>query len=467
MLLKNPKRTITDSSAIALLFTLVFVFSFQARGDNWGSEPQPEQLSGMDIQADTPAPPPVSETYRDEGRNHMTPTTSEDEKPSCASQAKTAALACKFPGTAGMDSGNSMMFTMMMNQLVQTGAQMAAIGKDGSAQCKLQADVSKIMGSINGIKGATCGVMMSKCSSTCEEEAEVHRGRREVARSSNNATLAIDEMRLMSKAEKEATQCKSYGGDVAAMMTGAMQSGLNYVQNKQCQKDLAALAAIPAPTLAPRASIGDCSDPNNQTLACFCTRDANKSSAMCAGFGNGSLAGGGSSVVPNGSTVATPISGTLADGTNGNTTDPFGTGAAKKEGDGKAPGDGGTGAPGGGGISALSSEGGGGGAPGDPRSAITGTSGGTGSGLGGAGGGSGGGGGLARNNGAGGGKDGLFDKFNLKRFLPGSKYKTRGIAGMSVKSVDGITGPMGPSIWEKATRQYQEQIQKQNVILEK
>ncbi len=64
------------------------------------------------------------------------------------------------------------------------------------------------------------------------------------------------------------------------------------------------------------------------------------------------------------------------------------------------------------------------------------------------------------------GGDGFFDRFNLKKFLPGSKYKTRGIAGMSVKSVDGITGPTGPSIWEKATRQYQEQIQKQNVILE-
>ena len=60
-----------------------------------------------------------------------------------------------------------------------------------------------------------------------------------------------------------------------------------------------------------------------------------------------------------------------------------------------------------------------------------------------------------------------MDKFNLKNFLPGSKYKTRGIAGMSVKSVDGITGPTGPSLWEKATRQYQEQIQKKNVIVDR
>jgi hypothetical protein len=38
---------------------------------------------------------------------------------------------------------------------------------------------------------------------------------------------------------------------------------------------------------------------------------------------------------------------------------------------------------------------------------------------------------------------------------------------MSVPAKDGVTGPMGPSLWEKASRQYQEQVQKQNVILDK
>jgi hypothetical protein len=38
---------------------------------------------------------------------------------------------------------------------------------------------------------------------------------------------------------------------------------------------------------------------------------------------------------------------------------------------------------------------------------------------------------------------------------------------MNGTAKDGITGPMGPSLWEKATRQYQEQIQKQNVITDR
>ncbi len=84
-----------------------------------------------------------------------------------------------------------------------------------------------------------------------------------------------------------------------------------------------------------------------------------------------------------------------------------------------------------------------------------------------AGGGGGGGGsynGGAANGGGGGGKggggEGEGEKFDLSKFLP--KAKTRGLAGMSISSQDGITGPMGPSIWEKVSNQYQ--LQRQNLI---
>jgi hypothetical protein len=379
------------------------------------------------------------------------------------------------------------MFTMMMNQMVGLAAQIASAGKNMAQQCRLQADLSTAMTAINGIKGTACGVMISQCKKRCGMSSEQFMAAAEAldfdaAVAANLGTPAgiAESNRLMAAAKKCQTasgqakrvagQCSAYSGQVMAMMMGAMQHGLGIVQNKQCAAEASAFANQPMPTFSPIAlpNPTDCSDPNNQSLACFCSRESNKKSPMCAGFNPGAVAGGGASTSGPGngigSSTATPFLGTGDDaGTDGNTVDPFATKQnASNGGDGYSAGGG---SPPGGSLGSLGGDDGGGGGFGDPRSAITGTSGGQGNGLGGSGGG--GGGGLARNNGTAGGMGGFMDKFNLKKFLPGSKYKTRGIAGMSVKSVDGITGPMGPSIWEKATRQYQEQIQKQNVILDK
>ncbi len=410
----------------------------------------------------------VGGSGREDGKPSGSPVDGGEAKASCEAEAKTAKLACLFPGTSGMDGGSSMMYTMMMNQLVSTAAQIASIGKNMSAQCKLQGDVAKVMGTINGVKGATCMKMINSCGESCTEEVKAHRQKATDLTSKNQygqfTGLISEEKKQAGKKSRLVSECKAYSPQVAGMMMAAMQNLGNFAQAKQCQNEMAAFTAPPPlATLPPIAAIGDCSDPANQSLACFCTRPANAASAMCAGFGAGGGAGG-TTTTPNGSTIASPVGGSIAEASDGNTADPFAIPKKDGAGDGKGMGDGGSGAPGGSGLSSLGSEGGGAGGGGDPRSAITGTSGGNGSGLGSAGGG-GGGGGLARN--SGGAKDGFFDKFNLKKFLPGSKYKTRGIAGMSVKSVDGITGPMGPSLFEKATRQYQEQIQKQNVILDK
>lgn len=99
---------------------------------------------------------------------------------------------------------------------------------------------------------------------------------------------------------------------------------------------------------------------------------------------------------------------------------------------------------------------------GQPRSnidknVIQGLAAGSGGASGGLGGGAGGGGGGG---GKGGGGDGEGERFDLSKFLP--KAKTRGLAGMSITSQDGITGPMGPSLWEKVSKQYQ--LQRQNMI---
>jgi hypothetical protein len=402
----------------------------------------------------------------------------------CSATKDTTETACLMPGPKGMDAGTAAMYTMMMNQLPGLATQIAAAGKNMAQQCRLQEQVSTAMTAINGAKAAACGVMISRCSTRCDNTALNFKnaGNRylEIARA-NAANAAIAEanrtkgencLKASRQAVSAARMCNSYQGQVVALGFSTLQHGLGIVQNKQCADEASAFANQPMPTFSPIAlpNPTDCSDPNNQSLSCFCSRESNKKSPMCAGFNPGAVAGGGAT--PNGpgngigSNTATPFLGTGDDGmgTDGNTVDPFASKQnASNGGDGFSPGGGGP--PGGAALGSLGGDDGGGGGFGDPRSAITGTSGGQGGGLGSSGGG--GGGGLARNNGGAGGVGGFMDKFNLKKFLPGSKYKTRGIAGMSVKSVDGITGPMGPSIWEKATRQYQEQIQKQNVILEK
>ena len=75
-----------------------------------------------------------------------------------------------------------------------------------------------------------------------------------------------------------------------------------------------------------------------------------------------------------------------------------------------------------------------------------------------------GGGGGNKGSGGGGGTGGGA-AFDPRLFMPKDKYANRGLAGMTVQSVDGLTGPMGPSIWEKVSNQYQ--TQKSNLLLDK
>lgn len=385
---------------------------------------------------------------------------------SCETSASIANGACNTLGTDGADPQTGMMMEMLLNQIISSGTQVAAAGKNASKQCKIQADVSKWMTTLNGIKGATCGKMMGSCSTDCTAAAKQY----DQLASANSTNGSAQQFREKAReARTKVNQCRGYTMNFMGMMTQSMQHLGNFAVNNQCAKDLAAYEALPKATYTPIAFATpstSCDDPNNQSLTCFCGRAANAASALCKGFTPNTASSGGS--VPTGGTVATgtnPYGGSGAIDDGGAAFDPLAGIQAKQQGSqgGGGPSDGGGSAPGGG-LSSLGGSGGGDAGYADPRSAITGTSGGNGGGLGSGGGG---GGGLARNNRGEAGAGGFFDKFNLKKFLPGSKYKNRGIAGMSVKSVDGITGPMGPSLWEKATRQYQEQIQKQNVLMDR
>lgn len=389
---------------------------------------------------------------------------------SCDATYKTTQLLCNTMSVAGLSPAEGAAVESMVGQMAQIGMSLKSSGNNASAQCKQQADLSKIMAAVNGIKGAGCGAMIKRCTAACEHDAEENNLKAEQAlkpdQNGKTDEAAATRFRTAArKAKRNGRTCEENQANFIGMMMQSMQFAGNMLQNNQCAKQMSASAFTPAPGFSPIAynpPSTDCSDPNNQTLACFCEKAANKTTPMCSGF-NPTAGSGASPFGPNAGGAGTPYSPNIV--RDGGDLDPMAgaMGQGKPGSGGRDPSDGGASAPGHGGLASMGGDGDGGGGAADPRSVITGTAGGQGGGLSTGGGGAGG--GLAKNNGP--KASSLLDRFNLKRFLPGSKYKARGVAGMSVKSVDGITGPMGPSIWEKATKQYQEQIQKQNVILDR
>ncbi|HRK06200.1 MAG TPA: hypothetical protein PLZ57_00405 [Pseudobdellovibrionaceae bacterium] len=383
----------------------------------------------------------------------------------CKAAAQTAQMACNTLGSAGMDAAQGAMFEMMLNQAVGLAGQMANSGQNMNKQCQNQADLSKLMGLLNAAKAAACTAAMMKCKSSCEADGTANLNAANTARS-NPSTMSeatrLDGIRN-SVIKASAQRCASYRVNTVANMASALQHAANMMQNQNCANATAATGTSPTPFSFPTPS--DCTDPNNQSLTCFCARPENASKAMCGG-GNPGVTPGGVQAPPGGNPGGNvPYS--PVDPTNPGATNPFdGLGGKGGAGGGDSQGSGGGGAPGGGGLSSLGGESTGAfGANGDRGSAIGGVSSGNNAGSGGHAGGGGGGGGSG---GAGRSDDGGFlSKLNLKKLLPGDKYKNRGLAGMNGTAKDGITGPMGPSLWEKATRQYQEQIQKQNVITDR
>ena len=391
-------------------------------------------------------PPPVAQPPPAAGQPQPQASPSETR---CEADRDTAQMACNTLGAAGMSPEEGAMFEQMLNQAIGMANQMQNQGQNMQAQCQNQADLSKLMGLLNAAKAAACLSAVSACKSTCEEEIPT-----------------IQDQERKRRAERAQRTCRRMTTNGMMNMGSALQHGANAMQNQNCANQTAAQSTSPTPFDFRTPTPSDCSDPNNQSLTCFCARPENAEKQMCGGGNPGIIPGGGVQAPPGGSNGGNvPYS--PDDPNNPGAVNPFGAlGGNQQGGGGDAQGSGGGGAPGGGGgLSSLGGEGGGGPAGGrEGASAITGVSGGNpGGGAGGGGFGSGGG----RGSGGGADKDGLLSKLNLKRFLPGDKYKNRGLAGMSVSSKDGVTGPMGPSLWEKATRQYQEQVQKQNVILDK
>lgn len=367
---------------------------------------------------------------------------SREPTPNCVDAAETASKACGLFGFMAADEW-SPMIQMMTFQALDLIQQMKNSGKDMAAQCKSQAKMSAIMASLNTALAARCWFHKNKCEETCNSEG----GTSESGETANIGNRV------------KAKKCGGYTMNVVMNMMQGVQFGANYVQNKQCA-EMASVnkAEAPKPPDIPIPK-GMCEpgSPDEGSDTCMCLKDASK-----CGHGAPGLDTEASVTDPTGrGGVASPyvpdtdlgLEGKLVDGTPITPNTEKGTSAG--------------GGGGGGGLGGGFGGGSGGGddAPGGPRLApdknvITGLS------SGGGGGGVGGPGGYGRGGGGRGNGDkeaGMLSKFNLKKFLPKrGDYKNRGLAGMSVQSADGITGPMGPSLFEKVSNQYQ--LQKGRLI---
>lgn len=400
-----------------------------------------------------------------------------EEDESCEAKAKLAMAACNVGGFAGMSPEQGAMMEMMLMQVGQLVSQIQSVGQSQSKQCKNQADLSKLMGLISAAKAAACAAAMSACKNSCENDIEKTEEQLSMLRQSQPPPQEqIAELRKqVGKFKKELNTCQSYNNNMMLSLMQMMQMGQNMLQNKACAEQTSTQATgtpweFPSPTPGPTPYVFDpsCNNPDvaQSSMKCLCEKEPNNQ--LCKGWtpppntntnNNGPVGpqtpGRPFDPLSNNKTGGyTPVTGEQAKADSARGADAGGGGGS------------GGGFGGGGGVGALgqADEAGAGGA-GIDKNVITGAGSGSGGGGSGGGGGGYGNGGGAGGGGRNGGGGGFLDKLNLKKFLPNKKdYKNRGLSGMSVPSQDGVTGPMGPSIWEKVNIQYKNQQQKKSFL---
>ncbi|RZI59870.1 MAG: hypothetical protein EOP14_03485 [Pseudomonas sp.] len=398
----------------------------------------------------------------------------EDLGRTCTEARTKAGRACNDPlSTDGMSKAGATTMAEKMMLIGQLG-QLAASATGNSKICTLAAGLSGAAQVVSMIKGQACSGTQSNCSNSCDQSYDAavtfdRTTQRQITSTSDQ--LIIKQLQgYQDRAEvvrrdslKYRSSCNGMAVQAGQAMLQAVMLSQSLQQAAQCAKDTSTASnayATPSP-LNLGASATDCSNASFAATSMACICKSTPSDPMCGQFNGGVPgAGGGGGVV--GGSVTTPGM-SAEEATDGQVVDP----APKFEGKGGShtagSGGGGGGLGSGGGGGALGGgDGEGGGGSGLDKNVITGTSG-SGGGVAGLSAGSGGGGGGgSRGAGSGGGAGSGFD---FKKYLPKSLFKNRGLAGMTVPSTDGITGPMGPSIWEKVSNRYQ--VKKSTLIQDK
>ncbi len=363
----------------------------------------------------------------------------------CCDSFNNAKMACKL----GMGDGDQ----AMIMQGLQQGAGAATMGAGAKSQCDTAAKASELLGAINGAQGAACTTAEVMCVNACDETLGKV-GSKGTAPDTNKAKIA--------NAYK--SKCHAYRADIARMATQVIQSFGAMKGAMACSEALKQVpVAVPAPTtphlVMPNPIVGntDCSNPAMaSTSQCLCV--ANPSSPLCGGTPGGGTGGPGGlskNNSPGGTSGKYGGTSALTDGSMppGGPTGPGGPSNNKPGSEIPQGGGGGFGGDlkgGGAAAAAASDDPGAAGAQGLKTDIIGGVTGAGGS----------------YSYGRGGGTPAgdaqskylkaLRDKFNLSKFLPG-KGAQRGLAGMAGQNKDGITGAMGPSIWQKVSNQYDQQ----------
>lgn len=369
----------------------------------------------------------------------------------CVEEEDTNRKACTTQDMqAGLNPAAQAQAQQLMAQGNAANQNVASAGQTQAAQCQNQADLSKILSALSGLKGTACSATVKSCTDTC---GQVAKSCKQLAQSQPQKAAIYNARAKVAENKSKVCDSRSSAGTAAmGQMLGLLGS---MFQNQACAQQTAAATAAP----------NDCTNPAYASVTAAC---------ICAAVGTNPAADPTNPICQNGQSVAginptlstvgpsTPATmtdmssdGVAIDGTQAKANTQTGTAAMQ----GGGSGGGGFGA-GGGGMGGLNpgNEGGPAGSSID-KTVITGQSGG-GGGL--AAGGGGGGGGFGN---LGGSRSEGAGKIDLSQWLPKGKYKSLNIGGMSIKPYDGITGPMGPSIWEKVSNQYQ--LQKTQLIPER
>ncbi|RYZ74629.1 MAG: hypothetical protein EOP05_09115 [Proteobacteria bacterium] len=371
----------------------------------------------------------------------------------CVATFSTAKSACTDPNSsAGMSSSDSSSLTSQLLIASQLATSVGAAS--GSAQvCTIAAGLSAAMQVVTLLKGDACSSTRNKCENACGEFSQNAQNRiAQLQITADSAAFNAAEIRdLTKKISTSQTQSKTCDGYQAQTKNAALQYLLlanSLVTAYKCATDLSSAVATATPVDL-TTSVSDCSNASFAATSLVCICQTTPSDPMCGT--SATLSGFTSAAVTSGS-ITTP-SFASEEASDGTVVDTSAIGSRSQSGSATS----GAGAGGG-----LGSSGGAGLIPGNQsdgtsnsgldKNVITGTSGGGVAALAAGSSGSGANQAAANQAGAGSGASGGLD---LKKYLPKALLKNRGLAGMNLPSVDGVTGPMGPSLWEKVSNRYQ------------
>ncbi|RYZ91688.1 MAG: hypothetical protein EOP06_06390, partial [Proteobacteria bacterium] len=242
----------------------------------------------------------------------------------CFDKVNDARLACStLSALTGLgNTEGAMLEAIIMNQLPNLIGQLATSGKSASQQCKIQADINKLVTTVSVLKSGACMLMMNSCKSTCGNIATT-------LQTQYKEAIALtpqvpSEITRLKKAQvdvsAQANKCNSYKTNMVMMLAQSGLGLINTMKSNQCADDLSEVALMTPPPLSLTSSNVDCSNPSfaATNMACICR--STPADPMCAQFNAGAGNGAGGAGVVGGSVTTPGLS--TEEATDGQVVDP-------------------------------------------------------------------------------------------------------------------------------------------------